>query len=153
VAPLTPISQAPELLEQLMPENPQDGDVIKMPDGYSCGESNIIRVFKNENRIGIVSGLRRVENVSNIYVSDRMTVIENLKPGDVIRIVNARYLYVSLQFVEYLGWMGRDTHPRWISTHDAYYEVVEMLTIDSGSAMTVYEQTCLKHVQKEKKNG
>ena len=153
MAALRPISQAPELLEQLMPENPQPGDIVKMPEGYSCGEAHDIAVLLNGERVGSATGLRRIENVSNIYEADKVTVYGiSLNYGDIIRIENYRYTYVSLMFVEFLGWRGREVYQPYDVTHRADYQILQSLMNSQPGKLTIHEKMCLKQIPKEKGN-
>lgn len=150
---LIPISQAPEILEKLLPDNPQAGDIVEMPEGYSCGETHDIQVYDGLTRIGMATAIRRVENVSNVYIADRLATNAPLKPGDTIRILNAQHFFISLKFVEFLGWMGHRVQEPHTVTHDEDYEILETLTVATTTGMVVHEQVCLKQITKEKRHA
>ncbi len=150
---LVSINQAPELLASVMPENPQHGDMVLMPEGYSCGETDDIQVYKGATRIGIASALQRIDNVSNMYMATRLATSVPITPGDILQVMNVHHTLVSMEFVEYLGWVGCRKGAIRDVTHNAHYEILDTVIIAENDDMVVHEQVCLKQYKEGEHNA
>ncbi len=132
------------LLQTILPEDPENGQTVEMPDGHTVGGANVISVHKGGKFCGTVSQVAPVYNSSGKYEATRLSSCVKLRIGDVVRVLGWQYNFISLKFVEGFGWQGYKTDNKPLSLMDKSMRVLEAFTLgEHAPGYYLYEKVCL----------
>lgn len=137
------------LLQTILPEDPEDGQVVEMPNGQTVGGANVINAYKGGKLCGSISQMTPIFNASGKYEAARFASSTKIRVGDVVRILGVQHNYVSLKFVEYFGWIGHNTDPTPITLMDKSMRVIEAFPLGAYTpGYYLYEKVCLDVLHK-----
>lgn len=140
------------MMQPMLPEDPEPGQVHTLPEGQIAGGANVLSVFKHEMLIGSTTNLVPISNVSGKYYTERLSSSQELKKGDTIRIVAQQYNFNQITFVEYFGWIGSGVTSTPTSLSDKIYRVLAAIAIGPNTNnFWLYEKVCLEILNKEQK--
>ncbi len=139
-------------IEDYLPANPEPGQIATLPEGVIGGESTrIILLSATKTPIGETMYITKVRNVSFAWNLSRTFCSEELKLQALITVRVEKAEFTSMQFVEYVGWIGYGTADPEIISDDTY-EIVGLSNITGMSSlrMYVYEAVGLKNYKEQK---
>jgi len=139
-----PLQDRNALFQHLLPADPEPDQVVNMPEGQVIGGANVINIYMDTKLIGSATQLSAVPNVSGKYDLTRVSSKRVIKLRDTLQVVGRQFVFNSVIFVEYFGWVGKDTvgEPQILS--DKLYTVLAALPIGPNTeGFQLYEKVCL----------
>jgi len=137
------------MLQSVLPEDPEDGQIVTMPKGQTIGGANVINVERSGKLLGNASQIAPVYTSSGKYEATRVASCERINAGDILHIRGWQYNYTSLIFLEGFGWTGYEsdeTNP--IQLMDKHMRVIDALRIGRYSpSCYLYEKVCLQLIR------
>lgn len=150
---MTPIDEATAMLPYKVPEDPEPGQVLDLPEGHYAGGSTILHVFHKTKLVGTSPRLLPVTNIARKYILERASLSVPLKRNDIIRVQARQFSFTQVTFVECVGWVGTKTHKKELSLSDKHYKVLDAIPIGpSGEHFFLYEKVCLSVIEPKKEN-
>jgi len=151
---MLPLQERSNILENLLPDDPKDRQIVEYPEGQIVGASTVLSVYKSNKHIGALTSLYPITNVSRKYSATRLASNTAIKEKDIIRICAQQFAFNSVIFVQFFGWMGYKVigEPQTIS--DKFYKVLATIPIGPKTAANffLYEKVCLESLE-VKSNG
>jgi len=140
------------MLQTVLPEDPEDGQVVTMPEGQTVGGANVINAQRGSYLLGSISQVAPVFNSSGKYEATRVASCLEILKGDVIRVVGYQHNFVSLKFIEGFGWQGYKTDGNPLVLMDKHMKVLAAfpLGLHSGNHY-LYEKVCLQLIREGEK--
>ena len=136
------------VIQTMLPEDPEDGFEFVLPAGQTIGGANVINVWKGGKLLGTVSQVAPIPNASGKYDAVRVTSKIRLKDGDLLRIRGWQHNFVSIQFVESFGWIGKKTTGEPTVLMDKHMKVLRNFQIGVDTpGFYLYERVCLEVVK------
>ena len=136
------------MMQTLLPDDPEPGQELVLPEGQTVGGANVINVHKAGKLLGALNQLAPIPNVSGKYEASRLTSKLKLKKGDVIRIQGWQHNYNAIQFVESFGWIGSQTTGEPISLIDKHMRILALFPIGANTpGFYLYEKVCLEIIK------
>ncbi len=140
------------ILEALLPEDPENGTVVTLPEGQTVGGANVIQAVRGGKVLATISQMAPVRNSSGKYEATRAASCTVINPGDILRILGWQYTFKSLKFVESFGWMGHETDPTPLSLMDKHVRVLDTSLLGPDpSGIYLYEKLCLSVIREGEK--
>jgi hypothetical protein len=137
------------MLQTVLPEDPEDGQIVTMPQGQIIGGANVINVERSGKLLGNVSQIAPVYTSSGKYEALRVATCDQIKTGDILHVKGWQYNYTSLIFLEGFGWAGYEydeNNPT--SLMDKHMRVIAALQIGRhGLNCYLYEKVCLQLIR------
>jgi hypothetical protein len=144
------------LIQALLPQDPDNGDVYVVPNGGTVGGSTVIYLHnhKTGELLGTATQLMPIANVSKKYSITRPSSKRKIAKGDLLRITAAIYPYTSLVFIDGFGWVGKDHGEKGHVLEDFTYQVDLAIPIGTqGVGYYLYEQLCLTRLRSNDEHG
>jgi hypothetical protein len=141
------------VIQALLPQDPDNGDVYTVPNGGTVGGSTVIYLYshKTGELLGTATQLMPIANVSKKYSLTRPSTKRKITKGDLIRVTAKIYPYKSLMFIDGFGWVGKDHDEEAHVLEDFVYQVDLIVSIGvQGSGYYLYEQLCLTRLRSNK---
>lgn len=136
------------VIQTMLPEDPEDGAEFILPAGQTIGGANVINIWKGGKLLGATSRIAPIPNASGKYDASRVTSRIRLKKGDLLRIRGWQHNYVSIQFVEGFGWIGKKTTGEPTILMDKHMKVLHNFGIGADTpGFYLYERVCLEVVK------
>ena len=136
------------VIQTMLPEDPEDGFEFTIPEGHTLGGANVISVWKGGKLLGATSRVAPIPNASGKYDASRLTSRIRLKSGDILRIIGLQHNYISIQFVEGFGWIGKQTNKKPNTLMDKYMRVLHTFPIgEDCPGFYLYERVCLEIIK------
>jgi len=147
---MIPLQDKNALLVNLLPENPKPGQVIEVPKGQISAGQMSLTFIAAIKLIGTTTQLMPIQNVSGKYEIARTTTNTKLSKNDVIRVVGRQYIFNSVIFVDYFGWLGygHSDEPQILS--DKTYKILHVMPIGPTTKdCYLYEKICLETIMED----
>lgn len=136
------------MLQTVLPEDPEDGQVITMPEGQTVGGANVINFERGGKLLGSVSQVAPVYNASGKYEATRVASCSKIRAGDVIHVRGWQFNYISLKFTEGFGWTGYQTDNTPIPLMDKHMKVLDTFIVGAHApGCYLYEKVCLQLIR------
>ncbi len=132
------------VIQTMLPEDPEHEFEFVLPKGHTIGGANVINIWKGGKLLGATSSVSPIPNASGKYDASRLTSRVRIKAGDVLRIRGWQYNYISIQFIEGFGWIGKQTNGEPNNLMDKNVRVLAAFQIgDDTPGFYLYERVCL----------
>ena len=149
---MMPINERTALIQPLLPEDPEPGQIFRLEKGQVVGGATVINVYKGGTLIGAAQSLTPIANVSGKYCVDRLSSSIELKERDVLHIKAIQYSFNQVIFIEYFGWIGSGVIKKHVTLADKHYRVLAVIPVgEQNNQFRLYEKVCLEVIQGEKK--
>jgi len=147
---MLPLHEKAVMLENLLPEDPEDGVIVEAPKGQTLGGSTVISVYMKNKPIGSIASLIPIVNVSRKYTANRLSSNIPIKKGDIIRITGRQYSFDTVIFVQYFGWIGYKASKEPVVASDKFYRVLAAIPVGPEEPdCLLYEKVCLEALEKK----
>lgn len=149
---MLPITEQQGLLQHILPENPQNGEVYAVPEGQIAGASILVCVYKGNTPVGVAAHLAAIPNVSNAAWLHRVVCSDPINTGDIVLVRGERMLFKSVIFIDGFGWLGYEVYDKIDVIHEKTYKVLHAFILPQQNAkQLIYERLCLNLQQEETK--
>lgn len=141
-----PIHERATLIQNQLPDDPEDRQIVEFPEGHPVGAATVISIYKKNKLVGTTTTLSPIPNVSKKYATSRLSAVTPIREGDVLRIVGYQYAFNSVIFIQYFGWVGHQTTGEPTILSDKFYRVLAATPVgpeDKNSDFRLYEKVCL----------
>lgn len=149
---MLPLHEKSSVVEQLLPEDPEDRQVFELPEGQLVGGATVVSVYKHGKLVGSLSSLYPIVNVSRKYSGTRLSASTSIQEKDVVRIVGRQYSYNSVIFIQYFGWLGYKATGEPVVVSDKFYKVLAITPAgpeEEPSDFHLYEKVCLEALEEK----
>jgi hypothetical protein len=126
---MTPIDEATAMLPFQVPEDPEPGQVVDLPEGHYAGGATILHLFHKTQLVGTAPRLMPVPNVARTYILERACSTAPLKRNDLLRVKAVQLSFTQVTFIEFTGWVGTKTHPQELLLSDKFYKILTVVPI------------------------
>ena len=146
---MLPLQERTNLLESMLPDDPEDRQVVEYPEGQVVGASIVISVYKQDKRIGAASSVYPIVNVTRKHTANRLSSNVPIAEKDVIRIVAQQFTFNSVIFIQYFGWIGYKVIGEPLITSDKFYRVITAIPVGpkDNAEFHLYEKVCLESLE------
>ena len=133
---------------ELLPDHPEPGQVVELPDGVTGGTIAVIVVMNDAKHvIGNAENIEHVANIAGHYNLSSVTLASPVHEGDNISVRAFTWDITAIEFVNFFGWQAC----RWdnpTKTLEEEYEVCATVPIPfvmhQKTEVTRYAALCLR---------
>lgn len=141
------------IVQTMLPEDPEPGFELILPEGQTIGGANVINIWKGSKLLGSTSQVAPMPNASGKYSASRVNSKTRLKEGDIIHLKAWQHNYISIQFIESFGWIGKKTNNKPLILMDKHMRVLATFSIgEHAPGYYLYEQICLEAIKGAESN-
>lgn len=148
---MLPLQDRNVILSTLLPDDPKPEQIVEMPKGQTVGGSNVINLYIKNELVGSATQLMPIQNVSGKYELIRASLKKEIRKGDRLKVVGRQYIFNSVIFIEYFGWIGYGIINKPQVLLDKTFKVLAAIPIGPKSdGFILYEKICLETAMEEK---
>lgn len=133
---------------ELLPDHPEPGQVVELPDGEPAGQAAQITISSESGTVlGYAENIEHVANIAGHYILSNVTLSGPILAGSLVHVVAYVWDITAIEFVNFFGWHAC----RWGNPDETLtekFKIIETvpapIVIHQNTTVKRYVALCLK---------